>query len=304
MRRHNSKRRRPGRAASTARTTRIPPGGCGASGGRGSSPASRTSWSRPASAIRRRSSWPCGSTRRSGAGWGSGCPPRSTSTAFPAVRDHAASAIDLIFAEYLLREEQGERPPLEEFLRRFPEHADELKLQIELHREMDDDPRPTAAGSATAATLAGGERHRPSGPAHRRIPSIPGLRGPGRPGPGRHGDRLSRPAGRAEAPRGPEDAHRRRAGQPGGRGAVPGRGRGHGPAAAPEHRPDLPRRPARRRAVPGARAGRGPHRWPRSWPARRSRPSGRRGRWRRWRGRSRRRTGWGSCTATCRRPTS
>ena len=31
-------------------------------------------------------------------------------------------------------------------------------------------------------------------------------------------------------------------------------------------------------------------RWPRSWPARRSRPSGRRGRWRRWRGPSTRRT--------------
>ncbi len=60
--------------------------------------------------------------------------------AFPAVRDHSEAAIDLIFAEYLLREERGEQPPLEEFLRRFPEHADEFKLQIELHREMDDDP--------------------------------------------------------------------------------------------------------------------------------------------------------------------
>jgi hypothetical protein len=37
---------------------------------------------------------------------------------FPAVRDHTPAAIDLIFAEYLLREEHGERPPLEEFLRR------------------------------------------------------------------------------------------------------------------------------------------------------------------------------------------
>jgi hypothetical protein len=40
--------------------------------------------------------------------------------AFPAVRDHSDSAIDLIFAEYVLREERGEQPPLEEFLRRFP----------------------------------------------------------------------------------------------------------------------------------------------------------------------------------------
>ncbi len=56
--------------------------------------------------------------------------------AFPAVRDHAESAIDLIFAEFLLREQRGEEPPLEEFLLRFPQHAGELKLQIRLHREM------------------------------------------------------------------------------------------------------------------------------------------------------------------------
>jgi hypothetical protein len=78
--------------------------------------------------------------------------------AFPAVRDHAPSAIDLVFAEFLLREEHGERPPLEEFLRRFPEHADELRLQIGLHREIDGDRAPTVTGPGTAATLpvAGG----------------------------------------------------------------------------------------------------------------------------------------------------
>ncbi len=89
--------------------------------------------------------------------------------AFPAVRDHAASAIDLIFAEYLLREEQGERPPLEEFLRRFPQHAEELKLQIELHREMDGDPTP-AATRATLAVESGSARA--DGPG--AYPSIPG----------------------------------------------------------------------------------------------------------------------------------
>ena len=57
--------------------------------------------------------------------------------AFPAVRDHAECAVDLVFAEYLLREERGERPPLEEFLGRFPQYAGELKLQIELHQAME-----------------------------------------------------------------------------------------------------------------------------------------------------------------------
>ncbi len=95
--------------------------------------------------------------------------------AFPAVRDHSSAAIDLIFAEYLLREERGEQPPLEEFLRRFPEHAEELKLQIELHREMDDDPAVAAGRSATRRTLAvesGSARE--DGPA--TYPSIPGFK--------------------------------------------------------------------------------------------------------------------------------
>ena len=75
--------------------------------------------------------------------------------AFPAVRDHSESAIDLVFAEFLLREERGEQPPLEEFLRRFPEHADELKLQIELHREMDDHQGPTGSGTAAMLPVEG-----------------------------------------------------------------------------------------------------------------------------------------------------
>jgi serine/threonine protein kinase len=72
--------------------------------------------------------------------------------AFPAVRDHAAAAVDLIFAEFLLREGHGERPPLEEFLRRFPQHAEELGLQIQLHRELADDRTPTATRDGTVAT--------------------------------------------------------------------------------------------------------------------------------------------------------
>ena len=118
-------------------------------------------------------------------------------------------------------------------------------------------PRPGRRPVRDSDDAGRGERLRPSG-RPRGVSQHPRLRDPGRPGPGWHGDRLSRPADRVEAPRGREDAHRRRAGQPRGRGAVPGRGRGHGPAAAPEHRPDLRRGPARRGALPGARAGRGP----------------------------------------------
>jgi serine/threonine protein kinase/WD40 repeat protein len=82
--------------------------------------------------------------------------------AFPAVRDHAESTVDLVFAEFLLREERGERPPLEEFLRRFPEHADELKLQIGLHREMDAECAPPATRAGIAETLPVGSRSAPA----------------------------------------------------------------------------------------------------------------------------------------------
>jgi serine/threonine protein kinase/tetratricopeptide (TPR) repeat protein len=43
------------------------------------------------------------------------------------------STLDLIFNEYLLREQCGDRPDAEEFLRRFPEHSETLRAQIELH---------------------------------------------------------------------------------------------------------------------------------------------------------------------------
>src|SRR5262249_21635772 len=56
--------------------------------------------------------------------------------AVPALRDHREQALDLIFAEYLLREEMGRRPAPEEYLRRFPRYARELKLQLELRRAL------------------------------------------------------------------------------------------------------------------------------------------------------------------------
>jgi eukaryotic-like serine/threonine-protein kinase len=69
----------------------------------------------------------------------------------------------------LLREERGEQPPLKEFLRRFPEHADELKLQIELHREMEDDPALAATRASVAVASGSARADRPAG-----YPEIPG----------------------------------------------------------------------------------------------------------------------------------
>ena len=93
--------------------------------------------------------------------------------AFPAIRDDAESAIDLIFAEYLLREERGERPTLEGFLDRFPQHAGELKLQIELHRAIEAAGEPAGDGPRDDATLPVGSRPEPADrPA--ACPELPG----------------------------------------------------------------------------------------------------------------------------------
>jgi tetratricopeptide (TPR) repeat protein/tRNA A-37 threonylcarbamoyl transferase component Bud32 len=54
----------------------------------------------------------------------------------PAVAADPDSAVDVIFNEILLREENGDRPDPDEYLRRFPDYADLLRAQIELHRAM------------------------------------------------------------------------------------------------------------------------------------------------------------------------
>jgi WD40 repeat protein/Tfp pilus assembly protein PilF len=60
-------------------------------------------------------------------------PAESYLEAFPAVRGDPERAIDVVFAEYLLREHHGESPTLSEYTRRFPQYADPLRLQVELH---------------------------------------------------------------------------------------------------------------------------------------------------------------------------
>ncbi len=48
----------------------------------------------------------------------------------------AETAVDLAYQEFLLREESGETPPAEEFQKRFPQVAELLGMQIDLHREL------------------------------------------------------------------------------------------------------------------------------------------------------------------------
>src|SRR5262245_59539645 len=55
---------------------------------------------------------------------------------FP-LEDSPEHALDLVYAEYLLREELGEAPSLAEYVERFPRLADTLRLQIDFHRALE-----------------------------------------------------------------------------------------------------------------------------------------------------------------------
>jgi serine/threonine protein kinase/WD40 repeat protein len=49
----------------------------------------------------------------------------------------AEEAFDLVYGEYLLREEMGETPKVEEYLARFPQYTANLKRQFELHKAIE-----------------------------------------------------------------------------------------------------------------------------------------------------------------------
>ncbi|MCK6548525.1 serine/threonine protein kinase, partial [Myxococcota bacterium] len=72
--------------------------------------------------------------------------------------------LDLVYNEIVLREESGDTPSLEEYLRRFPAHADALRLQFEVHDALANEVTLPRTGRAVA-TL--GARHAP--------PSVPGF---------------------------------------------------------------------------------------------------------------------------------
>src|SRR5207302_11069961 len=54
----------------------------------------------------------------------------------PVLQTDAECAAEIIYGEFLLREEAGESPTLGEYEQRFPQYASRLKLQIQLHRAM------------------------------------------------------------------------------------------------------------------------------------------------------------------------
>jgi WD40 repeat protein len=112
-------------------------------------------------------------------GLGEWVPAEAYFEAFPTVLDDPEMAIDLVFAEYLLREQLGESPTLLEYEHRFPQFAAPLKLQVELHQAMQEEGgcERAAAGNQGWAAPSGTQ---PTGsepaPPYRfkEYPSIPG----------------------------------------------------------------------------------------------------------------------------------
>ena len=66
---------------------------------------------------------------------------------FPMLQSDGEAVRDAIYGEFLLREEMGESPTLDDYLGRFPEHADWLREQIALHRVVLAQPTLTVEGS-------------------------------------------------------------------------------------------------------------------------------------------------------------
>lgn len=52
----------------------------------------------------------------------------------PALKEESDGLLDLIYNEVFLREQKGESPQLEEYLLRFPELADSIRAQFEVHQ--------------------------------------------------------------------------------------------------------------------------------------------------------------------------
>jgi eukaryotic-like serine/threonine-protein kinase len=86
----------------------------------------------------------------------------------PALQADAQTVLDLIYNEILLREQAGEAPGLEEYLRRFPELADELRLQFEIEDAIQ---VQTSVDAGEEPTVVDG---RVGGRVPRVVPAVPG----------------------------------------------------------------------------------------------------------------------------------
>ncbi len=97
---------------------------------------------------------------------------------YPALAAGAEHALELIYGEFLVREELGEAPAPAEYLRRFPRYAALLEDQFRLHRGLEGrtarfDADPAPSGNATSLRSAG----RPDLPPRRQAAPGPAVDG-------------------------------------------------------------------------------------------------------------------------------
>ena len=77
---------------------------------------------------------------------------------FNAATLDSETVLDLIYQEVLLREQLGERPAIDEYVRRFPHLADELRMQFELDSAMQAiQPLLVSANAGSTVSLDGDE---------------------------------------------------------------------------------------------------------------------------------------------------
>jgi WD40 repeat protein/tRNA A-37 threonylcarbamoyl transferase component Bud32 len=67
---------------------------------------------------------------------------------YPTLRADPEGAIEVVYGEFLLAEQRGEAPRLEEYSRRFPTLAARLALQVELHRALESSGGSGSAGAS------------------------------------------------------------------------------------------------------------------------------------------------------------
>jgi hypothetical protein len=79
---------------------------------------------------------------------------------YPTLAGDPTCAVELIFQEFLLREQLGEAPRPEEFIQRFPQFAQQLQLVFQVDRQIGEE-WPENVAASTAGTKAEAGRNRP-----------------------------------------------------------------------------------------------------------------------------------------------
>jgi serine/threonine-protein kinase len=72
---------------------------------------------------------------------------------FAAVAADPEAALDVVYGEFLVREELGDGPTAAEYVTRFPALGDQLRLQFGFHGALEAAPCDASAGGASAVTL-------------------------------------------------------------------------------------------------------------------------------------------------------